>query len=444
MASQVLKAIHLRAITSATRVKSMNETHRNPSGLVKWPTVRIEELREIDRRRIAAGLLPATPMTTVSDAPKENPANLTTDGDADKRCREHASNLVGLAFSGGGIRSASFNLGLLQALQETGVLRHVDLLSTVSGGGYIGSHLSSLALREDTSLDKDKFPLTEEPGGKQPARVIQFLRNGRYMVAQPLRFTGAYIFGTLLNNVVVISGLLAICTLIALIWRTLDTPRVHDIVKSLTLGYATDYHRPFIPAAIFFVLWLVTRIYGIYASKGRSLLPTVLFACIASSILIGIAVLLGNGDISGLEIVNTQSRYAVWILCCMLLIGLIPTLRPWRFLQSGTNTKTKSELLIFRMSSTALLVGIPLAVTYYVARENCSGFGTARTELTPGDIHDWSIISEIETISERSARLQQGAMSAGAMMSLITSAIMDPAIQALRNRTVSETAGPAE
>src|SRR5437667_7797754 len=42
----------------------------------------------------------------------------------------------GLALSGGGIRSATFNLGLLQAFAHLGVLKHVEYLSTVSGGGY--------------------------------------------------------------------------------------------------------------------------------------------------------------------------------------------------------------------------------------------------------------------------------------------------------------------
>src|SRR5438876_8845571 len=51
--------------------------------------------------------------------------------------------LVGLALSGGGIRSASFNLGLLQALAKHGILARCDYLSTVSGGGYIGCCLSS-------------------------------------------------------------------------------------------------------------------------------------------------------------------------------------------------------------------------------------------------------------------------------------------------------------
>jgi hypothetical protein len=50
-------------------------------------------------------------------------------------------NLVGLALSGGGIRSATFSLGVLQALARHDLLKHVDYLSTVSGGGYIGTSL---------------------------------------------------------------------------------------------------------------------------------------------------------------------------------------------------------------------------------------------------------------------------------------------------------------
>ncbi len=55
--------------------------------------------------------------------------------------QEQPRNLIGLAFSGGGIRSATFNLGVLQGLQEFDLLRHFDYLSTVSGGGFIGSWL---------------------------------------------------------------------------------------------------------------------------------------------------------------------------------------------------------------------------------------------------------------------------------------------------------------
>lgn len=49
---------------------------------------------------------------------------------------------IGLAFSGGGIRSATVSLGIMQKLAGAGLLKHVDYLSTVSGGGYIGSALT--------------------------------------------------------------------------------------------------------------------------------------------------------------------------------------------------------------------------------------------------------------------------------------------------------------
>ena len=51
--------------------------------------------------------------------------------------------LVGLALSGGGIRSATFGLGVIQALIAKHKFQNIDYLSTVSGGGYIGACVSS-------------------------------------------------------------------------------------------------------------------------------------------------------------------------------------------------------------------------------------------------------------------------------------------------------------
>jgi hypothetical protein len=50
--------------------------------------------------------------------------------------------MTGIALSGGGIRSASFCLGVLQALNCADVVRSFSYLSTVSGGGYIGTSLT--------------------------------------------------------------------------------------------------------------------------------------------------------------------------------------------------------------------------------------------------------------------------------------------------------------
>lgn len=67
----------------------------------------------------------------------------------------HKKERSALCISGGGIRSATFALGVIQGLASLGksagdsVLAKLDYLSTVSGGGYIGSWLSGWAARKD-------------------------------------------------------------------------------------------------------------------------------------------------------------------------------------------------------------------------------------------------------------------------------------------------------
>ena len=51
--------------------------------------------------------------------------------------------LSALCLSGGGIRSATFALGVMQGLARFDLLRHFHYLSSVSGGGYIASWLSA-------------------------------------------------------------------------------------------------------------------------------------------------------------------------------------------------------------------------------------------------------------------------------------------------------------
>jgi hypothetical protein len=60
-----------------------------------------------------------------------------------KRIHSLETKRSALCLSGGGIRSASFGLGVLQALARSGLLEKFDYLSTVSGGGYIGGWLSA-------------------------------------------------------------------------------------------------------------------------------------------------------------------------------------------------------------------------------------------------------------------------------------------------------------
>jgi GNAT superfamily N-acetyltransferase len=70
--------------------------------------------------------------------------------------RNTPHDLTGLCLSGGGIRSATFNLGVLQALSRLNVLGRFDYLSTVSGGGYIGSWWMRMRQRRGTSFPDDR------------------------------------------------------------------------------------------------------------------------------------------------------------------------------------------------------------------------------------------------------------------------------------------------
>lgn len=70
--------------------------------------------------------------------------------------KSEVTDAFGLALSGGGIRSATFCLGVVQALHKRGLFRQVDYLSTVSGGGYLGTFLTSYLGHE------------EKPGDVQP------------------------------------------------------------------------------------------------------------------------------------------------------------------------------------------------------------------------------------------------------------------------------------
>ena len=107
---------------------------------VAFSTVLREEHDQLKARRAALDNLlsdePASPPVSISDSQSARDLNLNRGLE-----RAHSLRPFGVCLSGGGIRSATFNLGILQGLTERGLLPFIDYLSTVSGGGYIGSWL---------------------------------------------------------------------------------------------------------------------------------------------------------------------------------------------------------------------------------------------------------------------------------------------------------------
>ncbi|MGZ5436840.1 MAG: patatin-like phospholipase family protein [Pyrinomonadaceae bacterium] len=81
----------------------------------------------------------------------------------------HKQNLAAICLSGGGIRSATFGLGVLQGLAHNKLLDKFAYVSTVSGGGYIGSWLSAWIHREEKGLPG----VAEQLPGEHPPYVMK-------------------------------------------------------------------------------------------------------------------------------------------------------------------------------------------------------------------------------------------------------------------------------
>ena len=93
--------------------------------------------------------------------------------------RAQQSNLVGMTFSGGGIRSATFNLGILHGLADLDLLRRIDYLSAVSGGSYIASWLAAWVRRSQDGVRRVQrwlSPIRSPHPDDASVRPIRFLR----------------------------------------------------------------------------------------------------------------------------------------------------------------------------------------------------------------------------------------------------------------------------
>ena len=162
------------------------------------------------------------------------------------------SGLQGICFSGGGIRSATFNLGVLQGLAKLRILNHFDYLSSVSGGGYIHEWFAAWIKREEHEQKKraeaakppQKYVLgsgfrevenrlvplpssKDYPAHPEPIRWLR--RYSNYLTPQKGLFTGdtwvavaIWARNTLLNQLILISGLFFLLLFPHLISRALD------------------------------------------------------------------------------------------------------------------------------------------------------------------------------------------------------------------------------
>ena len=179
--------------------------------MVDFQKVIEKELVEIDHRRSA----------------RKQPQNHSPVGETwQEKC--HDKRLFGICISGGGIRSATFALGVLQGLAKKGLLQSADYVSTVSGGGYIGSWLqrilkdpinpSSGNAGEGNSSSPDQLyePLIRDVPGRASEDPITFLRKYSNYLAPRRGFSLDTLLipviwsrNTILNQLIIVAAFLA-------------------------------------------------------------------------------------------------------------------------------------------------------------------------------------------------------------------------------------------
>jgi hypothetical protein len=134
--------------------------------------------------------------------------------------RLHAIGPKALSLSGGGIRSGTFALGLLEGFARHDLLREFDYLSTVSGGGYVGSWLTAWLHRHPEGLDgvtrdlSNRDPVSKIDPDPKP---IQYLREYSNFLTPKVglltvdtwTFIGIYLRNLLINWLVFIPLLMA-------------------------------------------------------------------------------------------------------------------------------------------------------------------------------------------------------------------------------------------
>lgn len=121
----------------------------------------------------------------------------------------------GLCFSGGGIRSATFNLGVLQGLARLRKLPDLDYISSVSGGGYIHQFLACWVREQGLAAVQTKLNPIPAPGTGQisPPEAIRWLRRYSNYLSPSLGLFGADLWtiftvwgrNTLLNLVMLLA-----------------------------------------------------------------------------------------------------------------------------------------------------------------------------------------------------------------------------------------------
>lgn len=305
------------------------------------------------------------------------------------------NDLVGVALSGGGLRSAMFNLGLLQALQESGFMKYVDYLSTVSGGGYIGGFYSSIG--HNLSAESPASGHRTTDAGTKPEAMPdnlqyipelyrathRFINAGQYL-NQPWAFFAGYLFPSLAVFVLFFSGLVMTASLVALFLRTFDLPVVNDHLVLLNLNSEACALGVAIVSlwlafmAVYLGIRMATRerraAESTHGAKYGPLLKLLVIA-----LLCGVAIMVGNYDFGLMSGASIQfQKDAQTPMIALSLLGVLALFRLPLLLRSEHQSATVWQKAALWVILSVAVGGSTLAVLSIIGSEGISGYASQR------------------------------------------------------------------
>ncbi|TPM30927.1 patatin-like phospholipase family protein [Mesorhizobium sp. B2-3-4] len=265
-------------------------------------------------------------------------SNDASGGKPDSVPRHDPAWLFGVALSGGGIRSASFCLGALQALDQYKLIPRIDYLSTVSGGGYIGSAMVADMTRQELKQarrgndDQLDFPFASDDDVHDNKLVGHIRDNSRFLAPRGFRditlSVGILMRGWMVNFLLLLTLVLPLATFIILTNPTTDHLG-HSIVLDVAnwllgadwgmTGWGASLRsmiaNPFVlsrSALVVFAVWLVgwglRRSYSdsyAIARKGEHLEQDSLWAKDGRTLLLVTA---------GLFLIEVQPKIILWLI----------------------------------------------------------------------------------------------------------------------------------
>ncbi|MGD9722684.1 MAG: patatin-like phospholipase family protein [Pirellulales bacterium] len=402
-----------------------------------------QELTDIARRRKQAGFELAGAPAAAAD---QSSADVARD-----------MKLVGLALSGGGVRSGAVSLGLLQSLYDQGLLNQVDYLSTVSGGGYAGTYLSGVLERfpRDATIDwrlpdaatsaapgaltnvlsgsanqpaatnghtanhqpvasphqRVSLEFGTQPDGAQPPPIRRLIFSG-ILLRKMGELVSSTLFGVLVNWTMVLGGLTALTTIIALAYRSLDYPLAQDVVSALT--YSGDIPRAFFPSALVLAAWLIAQLIRAFSRRLRwapRMITTasLLALALVGSVLCGVVLIVNTGEVGPatprsaaqfdeqISAIRDLQQWVWIVLLVSIAVTVVPFLRRNDLLRSGTSSAKTWEGWVARIASWGMLAGVPLVLFGLVVRENLFGANESRDDigtLYDVQLRDWNSFAE--------------------------------------------------